>query len=222
MRGSYLEVDDRDAFPRLAETDLVFLDGSYVDAEYRPGVERRLRLIPPGPFGPPERLVLPEATDAPGLTINPFEEGRAVHVPWLCGMLFHRHGHPNTSSFMADVFERLAALEPLAGNLSPMVEVTLHERGDGGHLLHLVNGSGHFGVSYVEPVTMHDLEVVVPYGGEPAEVTGLVAQQPLEWHASDGHLTIRVPRLDLFEAVTINRRRTSGERGVDNVLAPQT
>jgi hypothetical protein len=204
VRGAYLEVDDRTDFPRLAETDLVFVDGSYVHVEHRPEAEHRFRLIPPGPFGPPERCELPEATGEPGLTVHPFGKGRGIHVPWPCGALFHRQGHPNTSSFMADLLEHVAEIEPVGGNLSPMVEVTLHERGDGnGHLLHLVNGSGHFGVSYVEPVTMHDVEVVLPYEGEPIDVTALVEGRPIEWHASDGHLTVRVPEVHLFEAVRV-------------------
>jgi len=206
VRGAYLEVADRENFPRLAETDLVFLDGAYVHAEYRPEAERRLRLIPPGPFGPPERTVLPSPTDEPGLTIHPFGTGRGIHVPWSCGALFHRQGHPNSSSFMADVLEHLAGLEPVRGNLSPMVEVTLHEQAQGtGHLLQLVNASGHFGVSYVEPVSMHDVEVGLSYQGEPTKVTGLVAGRPLDWIADEGHLTVRVPQLDLFEAIKIER-----------------
>jgi hypothetical protein len=208
VRGAYLRIGDPGSFPRLAGTDLVFLDGPYVDAAYRPEAgSSLLSLIPPGPFGAPERLVLPEATPAPGLTVHPFGKGRGIYVPWNCGALFHRTGHPNTSDFMADVLERLAALHPVAGNLSPMVEVTLHERGGGsGHLLHLVNASGHFGVSYVAPVTMHDLDVVIPYEGEVADVTAFVAGQPLEWRAGNGHLTVCLPRLDLFEAVKISGR----------------
>ena len=207
VRGAYLRIGDRDSFPRLAGTDLVFPDGPYVDAEYRPETRTSLlSLIPPGPFGPPERLVLPEATDAPGLPIHPFGKGRGIHVPWNCGALFHRTGHQNTSDFMADVLEHLASLEPVGGTLSPMVEVTLHERGGGSsHLLHLVNGSGHFGLSYVEPVTMHDLDVVIPYAGTPEEVTALVASMPLEWRSREGHLTVQLPRLDLFEVITISR-----------------
>jgi Hypothetical glycosyl hydrolase 6/Beta-galactosidase trimerisation domain len=209
VRGAYLRIGDRDSFPRLAGTDLVFLDGPFVDAEYRPEADSSvLLLIPPGPFGPPERLVLPETTDAPGLTIHPFRKGRGIHVPWNCGALFHGTGHPNTSDFMADVLEHLAEVEPVAGTLSPMVEVTLHERGVGSsHLLHLVNASGHFGVSYVEPVTMHHLDVVIPYEGTPHEVTALVAGQPLECRAREGRLTVSLPRLDLFEAITISRSR---------------
>jgi putative glycosyl hydrolase-like family 6 (GHL6) protein/glycosyl hydrolase family 42 (putative beta-galactosidase) len=206
VRGAYLEIDDRQGFGRLADTDLVFLDGPYVDAEYRPEVERHLRLIPPGPFGPPERCVLPEPTGEPGLVTNRFGAGRVVYVPWACGTLFHRHGHANTSNLMADVLQHHAGVEPLGGTLSPMVEATLLERSDGiTRILHLVNGSGSFGASVVEPVTMHDVEVTLPADDEPAEVSGLVGGRPLEWHLTDGRLTVRVPELGLFEAIRIRR-----------------
>jgi hypothetical protein len=206
LRGAYLELDERERFPRLAGTDLVFIDGAYVDAAYRPDASRRLRLIPPGPFGPPERCVLPEATGEPGLVVHPFGAGRAVYVPWCCGAVAHRHGQANTSSFLADVLEHHARLEPLGGNLPPMVEVTLFERHNAPvHLLHLVNSSGVRGASWVAPVPMRDLEVVVPYEGEPTAISGLVSGRPLTWSAAGGRLTVRVPELDLFEAVRIER-----------------
>ncbi len=206
VRGAYLDIDDRQGFSRLGNTDLVFLDGPYVDAEYRPEVERPLRLIPPGPFGPPERCVLPEPTGEPGLVTNSFGAGRSVYVPWACGTLFHRHGHANTSNFMADALQHHAGLAPLGGTLSPMVEATLFERTDGAvRLLHLVNGSGVLGPSIVDPVTMRDVDVVLPTDGEPAEVTALVAGRPLEYQVTDGDLTVRVPQLGAFEAIRISR-----------------
>ena len=166
--------------------------------------ERRLRLIPPGPFGPPERCVLPASTADPGLVIHPFGSGgRALYVPWSCGALVDRHGQANTSSFAADVLEHHARLEPVGGNLSPMVEVTLFERSDGRvQLLHLVNGSGAW--TGTRPVPMREVEVVIPCAGEPVDVTGLVAGRTLDRHVADDRLTIRVPELDLFEAIRID------------------
>ncbi len=204
VRGAYFELAEADGFPRLRDSDLVFLDGPYIDATYEPQADRRLRLVPPGPFGPPERCVLPEATGEPGLVINAFGAGRAIYVPWTCGTLVDRYGFPNTSSFVADVVLEHAGVDQVGGNLSPLVEVTWLQRGDGDvHLLHLVNGSGGEGISCVEPVTMRDIEVVVPFAREPSRVTALVAGRELEWRTADGRLAIDIPEIRLFEAITI-------------------
>jgi hypothetical protein len=207
MRGSYFEVGERDGFPRLERTDLVFLDGPYVDAEYRADATRVMRLVPPSPFGPPERVSYETVTDDPGLVVSAFGRGRVVYVPWLPGILVHRHGHPNTVWFAADVLENDAGLESLGGNLPPMVEATLMDRRDGSSsLLHLINHSGRAGNRYVAPIAIRDLEVVVSIGPEPAAVTGLVGRRSYEWSASDGRLSIRVPELGLFEALRIEHR----------------
>ena len=204
MRGSYFEVGERDGFPRLEGTDLVFLDGPYVDAEYRPEATRLMRLVPPSPFGPPERVSYETVTDDPGLVVDAFGRGRVVYVPWLCGRLVHRHGHPNTVSFAADVLEHHAGLRPLDGNLPPMVEATLLEKRDGrSSLLHLINHSGRADNRYVAPIRIRDLEVVVPLRTEPASVTGLVGGRPYEWSVSGDGPSIRVPELGLFEALRI-------------------
>ena len=206
MRGAYLGLDDHTGFPRLAETDLLFLDDAYVDAAYSPDAESWLRLIPPGPFGPPERCVLPGPTGEPGLVIHRFGAGRALYLPWSCGTLVERHGQVNTSSFVADVLQHHAGLEPVGGNLPAMVEVTLFERpADRAHLLHLVNASGSWGAGGHPPIAMRDLEVVVPSSGEPADVVGLVAGRPLGWHTTGDRLSIRVAELGLFEAIRIER-----------------
>lgn len=205
MRGSYFEVGERDGFGRLERTDLVFLDGPYVEADYDASTHRRMRLVPPSPFGPPERCSYETVTDDPALTVHPFGEGRAVYVPWLTGTLFHRHGQPNTAAFAADVLEHHAGIAPLRGNLSSMVEVTLFEKLDrSDQLLHLVNGSGLFDNSSFEPIEMRDLEVTIPFDGEPSRITGLVGARECAWTASDGNLTIQVPELGLFEALQIH------------------
>lgn len=109
---------------------------------------------------------------------------------------------------MADVLQNQAGLEPVGGNLSPMVEVTLLERPGGGvRLLHLVNGSGNLDAGWVEPVTMRDVEVAFPHVGEPSEVRSLVTDRELPWHVGDARLTVRIPELNLFEAIRITAGR---------------
>lgn len=103
-----------------------------------------------------------------------------------------------------DLLEEVTGIEAVGGNLSPMVEVTLFERRDGAHqLLHLVNGSGHFGVSFFAPVIMSDLTVTVPCATAPRSVASLVTGEPSAAEFAGGHLTVRVPRLELFEAIKI-------------------
>jgi Hypothetical glycosyl hydrolase 6/Beta-galactosidase trimerisation domain len=205
LRGAYLRIDDHESFGRLADTDVLYLDGPYVDAEYRPDVRRLLRLVPPGPFGPPERVTLGEPTGEPGMTTREVGDGRSIVLPWRCGTLVERDGHPNTSDFLADVLEHHAGLDPLGGTLAPMVEVTLFDRPDGTLLLHLANASGHFGAREVAPVPMRDAEVILPFEGEPSSVRALVGER-CEFSASDGRLSIRVPELGLFEALVIGPR----------------
>jgi hypothetical protein len=204
MRGAYFRIDDHEAFDRLHDTDLLYVDGPYVDAEYLRGVRQHLQLIPPGPFGPPERVVLGEPSREPGMTVRVVGDGRAIWLPWRCGALVERDGHPNTVRFVADVLEHHAGVAPIGGNLSPMVEVTLFRNPSGALLLHLVNASGHFGAREVAPVPMHDVEVVLAFEGEPTTASALVGGM-CAWASTGERLTIQVPELNLFEAVTIAR-----------------
>lgn len=204
MRGTYVKLDDKAGFRRFTDTDLVFVDGNYVYADYGASAVGRFKLVPPHHFGPPERCYYTTVTDRPGFVVNRHGKGRAIHVPWEPGALYHRQGYTNTLDFCLDLLEGVAGIEPVGGNLSPMVEVTLFQRRDGAHqLLHLVNGSGHFGTSFFAPVAMTDLVVVVPCEAAPRSVTSLVTGEPCNTIYSDGRLTVRVPRLELFEAIKI-------------------
>ncbi|MEZ4639306.1 MAG: hypothetical protein R2873_04455 [Caldilineaceae bacterium] len=202
MTSSYFKFDSKDDFPRFADTDLLYLYGPYVYATYTADTQQRLKLIPPHNFGPPERCYYEQVTDHPGFTVHAHGDGRAIYLPWLPGALFHRQGYPNTADFVADLLEHVAGLTPVGGNLSPMVEVTRY-RAAGHELIHLVNGSGHFGVSFFAPVTMHDVEVVMPRAIAPKEVHSLVhgATCPHQWN--DGQLTISIATLADFDAIRV-------------------
>ena len=203
-RSTYLELDDKQGMQRLADTDLVFVDGPYVYADYGRHAQLRLKLIPPHNFGPPERCYFTQVTDHPGFVVNPFGKGRAIHVPWLPGALFHRQGYANTADFCAAILQGVVGLEPAAGDLSPMVEVTWFEKEDGTcRLLHLVNASGHYGNSFFAPVPMADLTVGVPCPQKPQRVRDLVHCQDCEFSWTAGRLEVSIPQLELFAAQLI-------------------
>jgi hypothetical protein len=102
------------------------------------------------------------------------------------------------------LIEHVAGVAPIGGNLSPMVEVTLFESREGSvQLLHLVNGSGHFGTTFYAPLPMFDLAVSLPCTAMPSSVTSLVTGKPVAFAFAGGQLRVTVPRLDLFEALQI-------------------
>ncbi|MGC9346513.1 MAG: hypothetical protein ACP5JG_00115, partial [Anaerolineae bacterium] len=207
--SSYFKMTDKTGFGHFDDTDLVYMNSFYVYARYSEGADRRLQLIPPHNFGPPERTYYDLVVDHPGVVVNPVGRGRAIYLPWLPGTLFHRQGHLNTAWFCADLLmgdkdAGFAGVKPIGGNLSPQVEVGLLASDDGSyHLLHLVNTSGHFGNSFYPPVVMADVEVRLPYTDVPSAVVGLRSGKALHYDFTGGHLTIQVPELRLFEAIKI-------------------
>lgn len=203
MRSSYLKIDNKEKFTRLPVTDLIYLDGDYVYADYSDQVEKHLSLIPPQMFGPPERCYPTKFTNEPGFTVHQFGKGKGIYIPWQPGQLFHRQGYINTNDFIADLLENIAEVDPIKGNLSPMVEVTLFEQQDQSQLLHLVNASGHFGVSFHAPITITKTEVIIPNMKAPKSVKSLVTGELHEFEVLDKAVKIKVPELGLMEAIKI-------------------
>lgn len=103
----------------MAESDLIYLDGPYIDAEYAEGASPQLNLIPPHWFGPPERCYYTTISDDPGYVVNAHGKGQAIYLPWLPGTLFHRQGYPNTSDFVGDLLAHVAGIAPIGGDLPP-------------------------------------------------------------------------------------------------------
>jgi hypothetical protein len=210
LNSGYIKLDDKSGFPRFAVTDLIYLDAPYVYCSYAPEAVQRFKLVPPHNFGPPERCYYGQpggwsgVVDRPGFVVHPYGRGKAIYIPWLPGTLFHRQGHTNTADFGADLLQHVAGIEPVGGNLSPMVEVTLLESAEKStQLLHLVNSSGHFGNTFYAPVPMHDVQFTVPCTAQPSLVRSLVSGDTVPTRFADGKLSVSVPRLDLFEALQI-------------------
>jgi hypothetical protein len=204
MRSSYFQIEPAELFPRFADTSLVYLDGPYIYADYAEDVQPHLKLIPPHPFGPPERCYYTQITEHPAFVVRAYGQGRAIYLPWLPGKLFHRQGHLNSADFAVDLLQRVAGVQPVSGNLSPMVEVTRHIKENGScELLHLVNASGHFGNSFYAPVTMTGIQIEIPCEEPPASVRCLVSGQACDNQWSQGQLSLHLAVLGLFEAIQI-------------------
>ncbi len=206
MRSAYFKFTDKQHFARFAEIDLLYSGDLYIYAGYAESAQPHMQLVAPHAFGPPERCYYTQVTDRPGYVVNQYHQGQAIYLPWLPGTLFHRQGYPNTSDFLADLLAGVAGLTPVQGNLSSMVEVTHFARTDGAYeLVHLVNGSGHFGNSFFAPITMHDLTITVRCDRQPQSVKSLVNDMLYNYQWQDGALTIDIPHLGSFDALQITQ-----------------
>ncbi len=204
MRSSYIKITDKERYPRLNNTELVYVRGRYIYAEYEKNVELHLKLIEPHMYAPPERAYFTTVSDYPGFTVNVYGKGRGVYIPWEPGKEFSENGFTNLTNFIADFLAEELHVKPLGGKLSPMVEVTVMEKKDQSALyIHLVNSSGYTGNSFYAPVTMHDVEVVIPYTDYTESVISLITKEDCDYEARDGHLLIKIKRLGLFEVIKI-------------------
>ena len=205
VRGAYFTIEDKTAFPRFKDCDLVSIDGDYVYADYECCVQQYLNLLPPQPFGPPERCYpIISQVDRPAVTVNTFGKGRAIHIPWLPGRYFHRQGYMNTFWFIADVYEKLLGLNPIEGNIPPMVEATLLKGEDNKtRIFHLINNNGHSGNSFFEPSAIADITCKIPMLQEPNSILSLADGKAPKYSWEKGFLTIQFDKLDRFEALLI-------------------
>ncbi len=205
MKASYLKIESKETFPRSSKTDLIYMKDNYMVAEYEETARKYMRLIPPFMFGPPERCYYTVVTEEPGFTVNPYGKGRGVYIPWCPGEIFCEDGHNNTIDFIGDLLDAVLGIKAVGGNLSRMVEITLLKKKDEASMvLHLINGSGFYGNTYYEPVTMEGIQVTLPVRVVPRAVKSLVKEIEYDFIHKDDSLLINVGKLETFDAIKIS------------------
>lgn len=200
-----LQKSDKQLLSSFTDTDVIYFGDDYLFADYKEHVEKYLHLIPPHPFGPPERCYYTQVTDLPGFTVHHYGEGKAVHIPWRPGLVYSRDSYQNTFLFMKDILIHVSELESAEEEpFSPMVEVTLGWKKDKEYaMVHLVNGTGHFGRSFFEPVTVRDIKLKLPINKCPSKVRQLVDEREVPFQWNEGKLYVTIDSLEEMECLKI-------------------
>lgn len=198
----YWRVQDHQLLPSLRETNLLFLNGPYM--EYEPLQRPLLTLIPPAMFGPPEKVWVDKVeTQVPGLLLTDLDKGRIACIPWDIGSQYYRHSTPAHANLMLDVIDHLFSHQrQVRTNAHPLVEVTLQRQPARQRtLLHLVNLSGHSDTAYFPPVQMREitLELDEPFTKARAVRLGV----PLELTRDQGKVKFTLPMLEEYEVVVL-------------------
>jgi len=198
----YWRVHDHALLPSLKETNLIFLDGEYV--ELAPVDRPALTLIPTAMFGPPEKVWGDKVeTTVPGLVFTEHEKGRLAYIPWDVGGLYYRHSSQGHAGLMADVIDRLLPDgRQLKTNAHPLVEMTVMDQPARKRtLLHLVNATGHSGTAYFPPVEMREIRIELAREFSRATAVGSKRSLPVTSHGRYRAFTL--PTLKAYEVVVI-------------------
>jgi hypothetical protein len=198
----YWRIHDRKEFPSLQDTDLLFMDGEYI--ELAPTDHPILTLIPTAMFGPPEKVWSDKVeTRVPGLVFADYGKGRVAYVPWDVGALYYRHSSQSHAGLMADVIDRLLpGGRQLKTDAHPLVELTMMDQPARGRtLLHLVNGTGHQGTAYFPPVELRDIRIELARDVRRVRAVSLDRDLPVTTSGRDRSFTL--PSLKAYEVIIV-------------------
>jgi hypothetical protein len=199
----YWRVQDHALFPSLAQTNLLFFDGDYVEIE--PRGKPPLTLIPPAMFGPPEKVWGDKVeTTVPGLVFADAGKGRVAYIPWDVGGLYYRHSSQAHSGLIADVIDRLLPDgRQLKTDAHPLVEITLMDQPARRRtLVHLVNITGHSGTAYFPPVEMRDVRIQL--AREFTRATAIGSNRTLTVSRDGRYRSFVLPSLKAYEVIAID------------------
>jgi hypothetical protein len=198
----YWRVHDRTLLPSLRDTNLVFIDGEYL--ELTPVARPILTLIPTAMFGPPEKVWSDKKeTLTPGLVVIDDGKGRAVYVPWDIGGLYYRHSSEAHANLLSDLVDHLLpGGRQLRTNAHPLVEMTLMDQpARQRSLVHLVNGTGHHDTAYFEPVELRDIRIELPRTVRRATAISLGRALPVSSTGRSSSFTL--PTLKAYEVIVV-------------------
>ncbi len=198
----YWRIHDRSSLPSLPDTNLLFIDGAYIELE--PLDRPILTLIPTAIFGPPEKVWTDKVeTTVPGLVFASHGKGHVAYIPWDVGGLYYRHSSESHAGLMTDAIDALLPNgRQLTTTAHPLVEITLMDQPARNRtLLHLVNGTGHHGTAYFAPVELRDIRIELPRVVRRVHAVALDRDLPVRVNGTSSSVT--VPALGAYEVLTI-------------------
>ena len=198
----YWRIHDRTVLPSLKNTDLIFLDGEYL--EIAPPARPILTLIPTAMFGPPEKVWSDKVeTTVPGLVLANHGKGQVAYIPWDIGRLYYRHSSEPHRGLIADLIDRLLpGGRQLTTNAHPLVEMTVMDQPDRSRTqIHLVNGTGHHDTAYFPPLEIRDIRIDLARDVRRARAVAL--NQDLPIRVNGRFRSFILPRLQAYEVIVL-------------------
>jgi hypothetical protein len=196
--GAYFRVRDKALFPSMKDTDVAFMYGDYLQVD----AKGPLTFIPPSMYGPPELVHVDwKDTDAPGLVLKQVGKGTVAWLPWNLSSLYYMHSSEAHRRIIRDLADHLLPKgRQLKTNAHPLVEVSLMTHGEG-HLVQLMNITGHSETGYYDAVPMSNIKISVQGNFHAAKAVKSGRELPLT--QKGGYAEFTVPSLEEYELVDL-------------------
>ncbi|TDF98069.1 alpha-amylase family protein [Paenibacillus piri] len=207
VRSAYLAAAEKRIFSRFAERDWIMLDDYFGHVEFAPACRGVLRFVTPSTFGPPERASGHQVSESFGAAIHRSgSSGAAAYLPWNPGEHYYKYGYEDHKNVLLDVIDHVTeGGYVLTAKASPQAEIMLNRIDGQTCMLHVVNVSGFNGVTYLEPIPMHDLEITLRGIGPCRRAEELASGQPVQLESREDAVTVKLPVLQQFAAIVLHQ-----------------
>ena len=208
MVGSYLLIQDKNLLKSFHDVDLMALNGELLCVEYAGSENVEFQDLMSTPLvrnNTPEFAYWEGVGKDPGLLCLRIGKGRVVYLPWSIGKLYHLQGVPEYSLTMADLIDFLNGEREVRTNAPASVEVSL-ARGRKGLVIHLLNSTGQQSKPQTEVIPLYDITVSVSAEhrtARPGAARSLVTNQALDCRLEGDRLSITLPKLNVYEAISV-------------------
>lgn len=202
--SSYATLDEQDAAADFAyRSSVVPVFGSAAAYEWEAEAITRGNILPPAPYGPPEKCYGHVVGDQPVAVRLDHGSGSVTVVPWTIGSTFREFGTDEVRDLFLRVIEDVVPAS-FTADLPEQVEVVLGRSGQD-CVVHLVNMSGVRPKAFGRPVTVSGGSLRWPATDETstATATALVSGVELEPRQVSGEWVLDLPPLELFEVLQI-------------------
>lgn len=191
------------------ETDKLALRGQVIYCKPGQDTEVLFTLIPPfAPMEvvgrPPERASIPvEETDIPLLMRHRYGEGEALFLPFSLTELIREYKLYDHYHLVGNLVDALIGQRALEVRAPSSVHVTAFRKEDK-LLVHLVNETGERPLRDTIPVCDIRVSVAVPEGKAVQNISASLESRKVTWEVQDGRADILLPRLDVWQMLTID------------------
>lgn len=200
--STYATLDEQDAAPEFRyRPSVVPVFGSAAQFAWKDGSQAFGRLLPPAPYGPPEKCYGHVVGDDPAAVRLVHALGSVTVVPWSIGTTYREFGTSEVRDFLLRVIADLLP-RSLSVDLPEQVEVLLGRSGDA-CIVHCLNMSGARPRSFGPPLTVSGGRLRWPASGVVPRVTTLVTERTLDPYRHGTDWIVDLPPLELFEVVQV-------------------